>query len=160
VALGTEAESASRSNEISASTLLSWRRTRMLAARGASIAVMSVGSFVVVRFALDLSWESARTAMFTVLVVSHLLYAFAVHLDRPAGEKSAPLRSLLGARGVLIAVGVGIVLQLAVVAVPLLHDVFDTTSLTGGGWLLCLSAGLVAPVGIWLTGRVGSRTAT
>jgi P-type Ca2+ transporter type 2C len=159
VALGTEPGPGSRSSEISASTLLSWGRTRMLAARGMAIALMSLGSFVVVRFGLDLSWESARTAMFTVLVVSHLLYAFAVYLDRPAGEPSAPLRSLLGARGVLIAVGVGIVLQLAVVVVPLLHDVFDTTSLTGAGWLLCLSAGLVAPIGIWLAGRVGSRDA-
>jgi Cation transporting ATPase, C-terminus len=48
--------------------------------------------------------------------------------------------------------GVGIGLQLAVVAVPLLHDVFDTTSLTGAGWLLSLSAGLVAPIGIWVAG--------
>jgi magnesium-transporting ATPase (P-type) len=96
--------------------------------------------------------------MFTVLVLSHLLYAFAVHLDRPGGTPT-PIRSLLAARGLLIAVGSGIVLQLAVVAVPFLHDVFDTTSLTGTGWLLCLSAGLVAPIGIWLSGRVGSRRA-
>jgi Ca2+-transporting ATPase len=158
VALGTEPGSGSRPGEIAASTLLSWARTRLLAARGISIAVMSVGSFVVVRFGLDQSWETARTAMFTVLVLSHLLYAFAVHLDRPRGAP-APLRSLLAARGLLIAVGIGVVLQLAVVALPLLHDVFDTTSLTGAGWLLCLSAGLVAPTGIWLAGRVGSRRA-
>jgi Ca2+-transporting ATPase len=158
VALGTESASGSRSDEIRASTLLSWARTRLLAARGLSIAVMSVGSFVVVRFGLDQSWESARTAMFTVLVLSHLLYAFAVHLDRPRGTP-APLRSLLAARGLLIAVGSGIILQLAVVAVPLLHDVFDTTSLSAAGWLLCLSAGVVAPIGIWLAGLVGSRSA-
>ena len=115
-----------------------------------------MGTFVVVRFGFDRSFESARTAMFTVLVVSHLLYAFAVYLDRP-GRASVPLRALLAARGLLIAVGTGIMLQLAVVAVPLLHDVFGTTSMTPSGWLVCLSAGLVAPIGFWLAGRVGSR---
>ena len=76
------------------------------------IAVMSVGTFVVVWFGFDRSFESARTAVFTVLVLSHLLYAFAV-----------------------------------------LHDVFDTTSLTVAGWLLCLSAALVAPIGILLASQ-------
>jgi magnesium-transporting ATPase (P-type) len=125
----------------------------MLAVRGMSIASTSVGTFVVVRFGFDRSFESARTAMFTVLVLSHLLYAFAVHLDRPSGTP-APLRSLLAARGVLIAVGTGIVLQVAVVAFPVFHDVFDTTSLSGIGWLVCLSAAVVAPVGILLTSRI------
>jgi Ca2+-transporting ATPase len=113
---------------------------------------------VIVRFTFDQSFESARTAMFTVLVLSHLLYAFAVHLDRPGGAPP-PIRSLLAARGLLIAVGSGIVLQLAVVAVPFLHGVFDTTSLTGAGWLLCLGAALVAPVGILFVNRAQSRTA-
>ena len=36
--------------------------------------------------------------MFTVLVVSHLLYAFAVYLDRPGGA-SVLLRRLLAAEG-------------------------------------------------------------
>jgi magnesium-transporting ATPase (P-type) len=123
-----------------------------------SIAFTSMGTFVVVRFGFDQSFESARTAMFTVLVLSHLLYAFAVYLDRPGGTP-VPLRALLAARGLLIAVGTGIVLQAAVVAFPVFHDVFDTTPLSGIGWLVCLSAGLVAPVGIWLAGRVGSRKA-
>ena len=48
--------------------------------------------------------------------------------------------------------GIGIVLQLAVVALPLLQ-VFDTTSLTVAGWLLCLSAALVAPIGILLASQ-------
>jgi magnesium-transporting ATPase (P-type) len=125
----------------------------MLALRGMSIAVMSVGTFVVVRFGFDRSFESARTAMFTVLVLSHLLYAFAVYLDRPGGTP-APLRSLLAARGLLIAVGTGIILQAAVVALPLFHDVFDSTSLTVAGWLLCLSAAVVAPIGILLSSRM------
>jgi magnesium-transporting ATPase (P-type) len=129
----------------------------MLAVRGMAIAFTSVGTFVVVRFGFDQSFESARTAMFTVLVVSHLLYAFAVYLDRP-GRAPVPLRALLAARGLLIAVGSGIILQLAVVAVSLLHDVFGTTSMTPSEWLVCLSAGLVAPIGIWLASRVGWRS--
>ena len=156
VALGVESGSGARTDWVDTSSLLSWRRARMLALRGMSIAFTSVGTFVVVRFGFDQSFESARTAMFTVLVLSHLLYAFAVHLDRPGGTP-APLRSLLAARGVLIAVGTGIVLQIAVVAVPVLHDVFDTTSLSGTEWLLCLSAAVVAPFGILLASRIRSR---
>ena len=53
--------------------------------------------------------------------------------------------------------GTGIVLQVAVVAVPVLHDVFDTTSLSGTEWLLCLSAAVVAPFGILLASRIRSR---
>jgi Ca2+-transporting ATPase len=158
VALGVEAGSGVRTDRVDTSSLLSWRRARMLAVRGMLIAFTSVGTFVVVRFGFDQSFESARTAMFTVLVLSHLLYAFAVYLDRPGGTP-VPLRALLAARGLLIAVGTGIVLQAAVVAFPVFHDVFDTTPLSGIGWLVCLSAGLVAPVGIWLAGRVGSRKA-
>jgi calcium-translocating P-type ATPase len=153
VALGVEAGSGARTDRVDTSSLLSWRRARMLAVRGMLIALMSVGTFVIVRFGYDRSFEAARTAMFTVLVLSHLLYAFAVYLDRPGGTR-APLRSLLAARGVLIAVGIGIVLQLVVVALPLLHNVFDTTSLTGAGWLLCLSAAVVAPIGILLASRI------
>jgi P-type Ca2+ transporter type 2C len=157
VALGVEAGSGVRTDRVDTSSLLSWRRARMLAVRGMAIAFTSVGTFVVVRFGFDQSFESARTAMFTVLVLSHLLYAFAVHLDRPGGTP-APIHSLLAARGLLIAVGSGIVLQLSVVAVPLLHDVFDTTSLTASVWLLCLSAALVAPIGILVVNRTQSRT--
>jgi Ca2+-transporting ATPase len=158
VALGTGRGPGSPSGLVGASSLLSWGRTRILALRGISIAVTSVGSFVIVRFALGMSWESARTAMFTVLVLSHLLYAFAVHVDRPGGTPE-PLRSVLAARGLLFAVGSGIVLQLAVVGVPFLHDVFDTTPLSGIVWSLCLAASLVAPIGIVLANRAGLRTA-
>ncbi|MGH2680015.1 MAG: cation-translocating P-type ATPase [Actinomycetota bacterium] len=156
VALGTDADPGMGPAGTGASTLLSWARTRMLAVRGISIAVISVGTFVVARFVLDLPGESARTAMFTVLVLSHLLYGFAVHLDRSGGTP-APIRSLLAARGLLIAVGGGIVLQLAVVAVPFLHDVFDTTALSATAWVLCVAASLVAPVGILLASRIGPR---
>ncbi|HEX6580791.1 MAG TPA: HAD-IC family P-type ATPase, partial [Actinomycetota bacterium] len=157
VALGVEPGSSAQTDRVDTASLLSWRRARMLGARGMSIALMSVGTFVIVRFTFDKSFESARTAMFTILVLSHLLYAFAVHLDRPAGTP-APIRSILAARGLLIAVGGGIILQLAVVAVPSLHGVFDTTSLTASGWLLCLSAALVAPIGILVVDRARSRT--
>jgi Ca2+-transporting ATPase len=157
VALGVETGSWAHTDRVDTSSLLSWGRARMLALRGMSIALTSVGTFVVVRFGFDQSFESARSAMFTVLVLSHLIYAFAVQLDRPAGTH-APIRSLLAVRGLLIAVGSGIVLQLAVVAVPPLHDVFDTTSLTASGWLLCLGAALVAPIGIFVVNRSRSRT--
>jgi Ca2+-transporting ATPase len=158
VALGTGQGPGTPSEQVRSSSLLSWARTRVLAFRAGSIALASLGSLVFVRFGLDTSWESARTAMFTVLVLSHLLYGLVVHLDRP-GRAPAPLRSLPAARGVLFSVGIGILLQIAVVAVPPLRDVFDTTSLTGTTWLLCLVLALVAPLLIFVANLRGHRDA-
>ena len=145
VALGTGRIDEPSASKVEASSLLSWSRTRVLALRAAMIATTCLASLFVARFAFDTSWETARTVMFTVLVLSHLLYAFVVVLDRP-GERPAPLRSLLEARGVLVAVGLGIALQLLIVALPAAGDVFDTMSLSAGGWILCLVAGAIPPL--------------
>ena len=87
--------------------------------------------------------------MFTVLVMSHLLYAFVVQLDRP-GRAPAPGRSLLEARGLLLAVGLGVVLQLSVVVLPSAGAVLDSAALPTTGWLLCVVAAAIPPVAMWL----------
>ena len=150
VALGTGRIHEPTSAKVEASSLLSWSRTRVLALRAALIAATCLVSLVVARFAFGTSWETARTVMFTVLVLAHLLYAFVVHLDRP-GERPAPLGALLEARGLLVAVGLGVALQLSIVALPAAGDVFDTTSLSVGGWILCIVAGVIPPLVMRLT---------
>ncbi|HET9671793.1 MAG TPA: HAD-IC family P-type ATPase, partial [Actinomycetota bacterium] len=135
------------------SSLLSWRTARVLALRAVAIAGASLGALAVMRFGLDASWEVSRTVMFTVLVLSHLVYGFAVWLDRP-GEAPAPLGAIRRARGLLVAVGLGVVLQIAIVAFPPAHEVFDLVAPGGIGWL----AGVVAAAVSWVAIRLlGAR---
>jgi Ca2+-transporting ATPase len=133
------------------STILSWATARLLALRAVAIAGASVGAMAVIRFGADASWETARTVMFTVLVLSHLVYAFAVWLDRP-GEAPAPLRAIRRSGGLVGAVGLGVVLQVAIVAFPPAHAVFDLVALDGVGWLVSVAAGVLSFLAIRLMG--------
>jgi P-type Ca2+ transporter type 2C len=99
----------------------------------------------VTRFLWHEPWSHARALMFTVLVVAHLLYAFAARL---------PTRGWLTNPWLLGAVGSGILLQLAIVAWPPAHDVFGTASLSPRDWVLAVVAGLL-PTAIML--NVGRR---
>jgi hypothetical protein len=50
------------------------------------------------------------------------------------------------------AVGLGVVLQVAIVAFPPAHAVFDLVSLDAVGWLVSLAAGVLSFVAIRLLG--------
>jgi Ca2+-transporting ATPase len=158
IALGTGPATDRSPGVIRATSLLSWPRARVLAARAALIAFVSLGVLFLARSAFDASWEASRTAMFTVLVISQALYAFVVQLDRP-GRSPAPASSLLKARGLLLAVGLGIVLQLLVVVVPGAGIVLDTTTLTISAWLLCVAASAITPVVMWIASAIRHRAA-
>jgi Ca2+-transporting ATPase len=158
VALGTGPAADRTPDAIASSSLLSWSRMRVLAARAALIASVSLATLFVARFTFDASWEAARTAMFTVLVMSHLLYAFVVQLDRPE-RIPAPARSLWRARGLLVAVGLGVALQLLVVVVPLAGTVLETSTLPPTGWLLCAAASAIPPLAMWAADSIRHRSA-
>ena len=116
--------------------MLPARRIGLLAARGGLLAASSLGALAFSRFVLTGPWPRARTVMFSVLVVAHLLYALVVR--RPGTPTN---------RWLLAAIGVGIALQVAIVAWPAAHAVFDTTSLGVREWLL-VAAGGVAPAAV------------
>ena len=156
VALGTGPAVDRAPDVIAPSSLLSWSRTRVLAARAALIASVCLGSLFAARFVFDASWGTARTAMFTVLVMSHLLYAFVVQLDRP-GRRPAPLVSLLDATSLLVAVALGIALQLVVVLVPPARTVFDTSALSLGGWIACVVASAIPSIAMWAADSIRHR---
>ncbi len=102
----------------------------LLAGRAMLIAAASVASLAIARFAWGQSWEAARSVMFTVLVVAHLVYAYGV---RRPGTRRNPW--LIGA------VFGGIALQLLVVSWPVAHSLFATRSATPGDWVLVAVAG-------------------
>ena len=118
-----------------AERLLTARRIGFLFARGLCIASASVGSLAISHFVWGEPWPHARAVMFTVLVVAHLLYAFAVRRGAGVGSN----------RWLLAAVGAGLALQLLVVAVPALHSVFGTATLALREWALVAALG-IAPL--------------
>ncbi len=124
--------------------LVSWRRLRLLLARAAPIAASAVASLAVARFVWDEPWPHARATMFTVLVVAHLLYAFAARRRGVA---------LLGNRALLLAVGGGIALQLLVVALPAAHGLFGTATLTLREWALVAAGGVLPLPILWMMRR-------
>jgi len=107
----------------------------VLAWRALLIAGAAIGSLAVTRFAFDASWGRARTVMFCTLVVTHLLYAFVVR-GGDGGRERPAFRDLGTNPALLVGIGTGLLLQVAIVALPAAREVFDTTSLPASGWAL------------------------
>jgi Ca2+-transporting ATPase len=135
--------------------ILSKRRIGVLLMRGIVIASAALGALAITRFSWDASWLEARAAMFTVLVVAHLLYTFVVR------GSSARLR---GNPTLLIAVCAGIGLQLLIVALPSARGLFSTAHIDLREWVLVAVLG-VAPMALMIGAqsvarRRGSRAAS
>ncbi len=94
------------------------------------------------RFAWHEPWPQARTMMFTVLVVAHLLYAYAVR--KPGTGRNLWL---------LAAIAGGIALQVLVVAWPAAHAVFGTVSLGARDWVAATGMGALPVLAIALAAR-------
>jgi len=82
----------------------------------------------------DQSLETVRTAAFTVLVFSQLFNAF-----NARSETGSAWRGLFVNRWLWGAVGLGAVLQVAVVHLDFLNQAFGTRALEASQWLQCLT---------------------
>jgi P-type Ca2+ transporter type 2C len=117
-------------------------------------------------FALDVSlpggvvagagtMKYAQTMAFTTLALAQVFNVF-----NARSERDSAFRGLLSNRWLLAAVGLTVVLQMAVVYVPFLQAAFSTVSLRGADWLRCL---LYASAVLWvreaskLVARLGRR---
>ncbi|GAB3146671.1 cation-translocating P-type ATPase [Micromonospora sonneratiae] len=83
----------------------------------------------------------ARTAAFTTLVLAQLFNCFNARSDRISAFRNMFTNPLLWA-----AIVVSLLLQVAVVYVPLLQDAFGTSPLGAGQWVLCTA---LASVVLW-----------
>jgi Ca2+-transporting ATPase len=79
------------------------------------------------------SLDEARTMAFTTLVLAQLFNCFNARSDRVSAFHHLFTNPVLWA-----AIGLSLLLQLAVVYVPLLHDAFDTFALDATDWLICI----------------------
>jgi potassium/sodium efflux P-type ATPase len=83
----------------------------------------------------------ARTMAFTTLVIAQLFNCFCARSDRQSAFRDLFTNPLLWA-----AVGLSIVLQVAVVEIPILNRAFGTTPLPAADWLVCT---VLASVVLW-----------
>lgn len=124
----------------------------LLVWRALLIAGAAIGSLAVTRFAFGTSWGQARTVMFCTLVVAHLLYAFVVRGG--AGGRERPRFRDLGTNPwLLVGVGTGLLLQVAIVAWPAARKVFGTTSLPASGWAIVAAAAALTVLAMLATAK-------
>ena len=135
-----------------ADRMLSLRRIGRLSGRGAIIAASAIGALAISRYIWNEPWTHARASMFSVLVVAHLLYAFVVRPRDPRG----PLQRLTGNRALLLSVGLGIALQLLILAWPPARRLFDTAPLSPREWGLVVILGTV-PAALMLLAQTLKR---
>ncbi len=100
----------------------------------------------------DRSLDEARTAAFTVLVLAQLFNSL-----NARSETSSAFHRLFVNRWLWGALGLALVLQIAVVHLPVLNAAFGTTALDAGQWVFCTAMASVvlwAGEGYKLAGRV------
>jgi Ca2+-transporting ATPase len=129
---------------ISSLPLLMWRALL--------IASAAIASLAVTRFALEASWGRARTVMFSTLVITHLLYAFVVR-GGAGGRERPRLADVITNPALLIGVGAGLLLQVAIVAWPPAREVFGTTSLPPSGWAAVAAAAALTVAAMLVTAK-------
>ncbi|CAJ35128.1 cation-translocating P-type ATPase [Methanocella arvoryzae] len=118
--------------------------------------IMSICSLSVFYTALGQGIEYARTMAFTTLVALHICNAFNCR-----SETRSVIRGLFSNRHLLAAVGISILLLLAMIYLPPLQAIFYTVPLSTGDWAVVL---LIAPIAVvvleirkWVTRHVNLR---
>lgn len=81
----------------------------------------------------------ARTMAFMTIISCQLMYSFAFR----SPTKSILQIRLLSNRALVVGVAVGLLLQLAILAIPFMRDAFKLQMLDGWGWAVVLGLGLV-----------------
>jgi P-type Ca2+ transporter type 2C len=85
--------------------------------------------------------NEARTMAFTTLVFAQLFYTFNARSDRVSA-----FHHLFSNAWLWSAIGLSIVLQVAVVHIGFMNDAFETTPLTANDWLICIG---LASIVMW-----------
>ena len=87
--------------------------------------------------------DTARTAAFTVLVISHLTNAFSAR-----SEETTMFHRLTANPWLWGAIALSVALQVAVVHVPVLNEAFSTAPLSAQQWALCTALAMIVPLAI------------
>jgi Ca2+-transporting ATPase len=140
-------------------SLLGTDRGRRILTRGATLTVLTLAPVFALWDADDDAWQ---TVLFTAIAFAELAGGFAMR-----SERLSILRlGLFGNRALLGAVALTAALQVLLVVVPALRDLFDLRALDVGHWLLVVGIAVAYAAAVevekWATrrwARVGARTA-
>jgi len=110
-----------------------------VSAQGCFIAAITIGAFVYLLYGLNTGLDQARTAAFTVLVVSHLVHAF----NCRSNEESVFTLGLLSNKPLLWAVGGSILLQIVILSNANVREIFRAVPLAQEDWVLVLGLGFL-----------------
>lgn len=111
--------------------------------------ITDIGLFVLYLFLLQGSETLSahvQTIMFTALAMDSLLFVFAVRSFRTTIFRINPFRNVW----LLLAVGVGVLIQIAAVYAPSLQTLFGTVALTAFDWVLIGAVAVIKLIGIEL----------
>jgi Ca2+-transporting ATPase len=118
-----------------------------LGSRAVVLALTAVSTLVFVRYVLDLSWSNARAATFTVLVWTQLLHVFSARrIGGSVVTRISPLRliaSIRANRRLAAAVGLGALLQAAIVLWRPAGQLFGVRPFTAAQWMAVTVASAV-----------------
>lgn len=135
---------------------LTKERFWLLFAQGSFLALITLGAFVYCLYGMDLNLERARTLTFTVLVFVQLFHAFNSRSDcRSIFQIGfASNKPLLGA------VALSIILQVTIVLLPPLHEIFKVIPFNPEHWLLAFGVGILplAAMELWKAARSAAKS--
>jgi Ca2+-transporting ATPase len=119
--------------------LLDRDRLVLMASQGLLMALIVVLAFVYCLYSMDNDLERARTVTFTLLVVVQLAHAFNCRSDRQS------LRSigLWTNKPLLWAAGLAVSLQLGIILLPGVREVFKVAPFDPAHWLLVFGLGML-----------------
>jgi Ca2+-transporting ATPase len=147
LALGTEPPEPglmSRRPRATSEKLISLRRAGIILMHGSLLAAAAVVGFWLFHRRNPDNIHNARTAAFCVVAFSQLFYAFACR----SFHRTMPALGLLSNPRLLVGIGLGSLLQIAVVSLPFISPVFAPHSLLQtADWLLIMALAL-APVSV------------
>jgi Ca2+-transporting ATPase len=126
--------------------ILSGRRQLALLRHGVVLAAASLGALIVGHYLLGEEWAVVRTMTFTTLVTVQLVHAYAVRARHTGRPQDGPGRNRMLAIGVVASM----MLQVAVVYLPVGQRLFDTASLPAVAWpvIVALTAASFATVSL------------
>lgn len=108
-------------------------RTRLLRMFRAGL-IMAVGTLAVLTIARG---QTAEAVALTMTFTTFVLFQFFNALNARAEDRTVFTRHLFTNRWLWISLGSVVLLQILAVQLPVLHDIFETTSLDGYQWLIC-----------------------
>ena len=128
--------------------ILAWRKQAYILWQGLVLSLGALSSFFIARYWLfpasggDVALAKVRTVVFTTLVLSQLLHSFNSRSER----LSVTQLSFFDNKALLAALAASLALQLAVIFIPPLMNLFGTEFLNGAAWILIIAASAIPAI--------------